>query len=197
VIYLCRHGQTFHNREGRMQGQTESDLTPLGRLQAAAMGELLLGLIERPADWCIVASPLRRARNTAEAIGQRLGLPIDFDDRLLEIDVGQWSGRLYEDVQRESPELFVDRAWGFRAPGGETYEAMMARLSGWLAEQVAESERRLIVVSHGVAGRLLRGAYAGLSREDVLNQDVPQDAIFRLSGGQVERLECAPVTEPA
>ncbi|MGH1558297.1 phosphoglycerate mutase family protein [Caulobacter segnis] len=39
MIYLCRHGQTFHNREGRMQGQTESDLTPLGRAQAAAMGE--------------------------------------------------------------------------------------------------------------------------------------------------------------
>ncbi|HWU14575.1 MAG TPA: histidine phosphatase family protein, partial [Caulobacter sp.] len=45
MIYLCRHGQTFHNREGRMQGQTESDLTPLGRAQAGAMGELLAALV--------------------------------------------------------------------------------------------------------------------------------------------------------
>ena len=39
MIYLCRHGQTFHNREGRLQGRSESDLTPLGRAQAAAMGD--------------------------------------------------------------------------------------------------------------------------------------------------------------
>jgi broad specificity phosphatase PhoE len=197
MIYLCRHGQTFHNREGRMQGQTESDLTPLGRLQAAAMGELLAGLIDQPADWRIVASPLRRARHTAETIGARLGLPVAFDERLLEIDVGDWSGRLWADLKRESPELFADHAWGFRAPGGETYEAMMSRLAGWLAEQEVEADRRLIVVSHGVAGRLLRGAYAGLSQDDTLAQDVPQDAIFRLSGGQIERLACAPVAEPA
>ncbi len=199
MIYLCRHGQTFHNREGRFQGQTESDLTPLGRLQAGAMGDLLFDLIARdpPADWRIVASPLRRAKNTAEAIGARLGLPVALDDRLLEIDVGDWSGRLYEDVKRETPEVFADKAWGFRAPGGETYDGMMARLTGWLAEQAPEPERRLIVVSHGVAGRLLRGAYAGLSREATLDQDVPQDAIFRLRGGQIDRLACAPVTEPA
>ena len=180
-----------------MQGQTESDLTPLGRLQAAAMGELLSNLIDRSADWRIVASPLRRARHTAEAIGQHLGLPVAFDERLLEIDVGDWSGRLWADLMRESPELFADHAWGFRAPNGETYEGMMARLSGWLAEQSAEADRRLIVVSHGFAGRLLRGAYAGLSQDDTLAQDVPQDAIFRLAGGQIERLACAPVSEPA
>ena len=47
--------------------------------------------------------------------------------------------------------------------------------------------RRVIAVSHGVAGRVLRGLYAGLAREDALAQAVPQDAVFRLSGGRIER----------
>jgi probable phosphoglycerate mutase len=199
MIYLCRHGQTFHNREGRLQGRTESDLTPLGVRQAKAMGALLFDLVlrDRPADWRLIASPLRRARDTAEAIAARLLLPVSFDERLVEIDVGEWSGRLREDVQLENPHLKGDDAWGFHAPGGETYEDMMARLTAWLDEQIAEPERRLIVVSHGVAGRLLRGAYAGLSREETLRLDIPQDAVFRLSNGQIDRFDCAPTDELA
>jgi len=198
VIYLCRHGQTFHNREGRMQGQTESDLTPLGRAQAAAMGDLLLDLIQRdpPADWRIIASPLRRARDTAETIGARLGLPVAFEDRLMEISVGDWSNRLRDEVKQENPALLSDPEWAFKSPNGETYEAIMARISGWLAEQAPEPERKLIVVSHGIAGWMLRGAYGGLPREQVISLDTPQDAIFRLSNGQIDRLNCAPVAEP-
>lgn len=199
MIYLCRHGQTEWNRERRLQGQAEADLTPLGRLQAAAMADLLRDLTTRapPADWRIVASPLRRTRDTAQAIADRLGLEVAFDDRLKELTVGDWEGRLYADVQRENPEAFKSPEWFFTAPGGETYEQVMARVSDWLAEQAAEPERRLIVVSHGIAGRLLRGAYAGLSRDETLAQDVPQDALYRLSGGQIGRLDCEPVEEPA
>lgn len=199
MIYLCRHGQTQFNREGRFQGQTESDLTALGRAQARAMGDLLADLVTRePSDaWRIVASPLRRARHTAEAIAERTGLPLSFDERLLEISVGDWSGRLREDIRRDNPELFASYEWAFRAPGGETFEDVTARVAGWLADQAPEGQRRLIVVSHGVAGRLLRGAYAGLSRAEVIGQDIPQDAIFRLSNGQIDRLSCAPVAEPA
>lgn len=198
MIYLCRHGETFHNREGRLQGRSESDLTLLGRAQALAMSDLLFDLIQRepPANWRIVASPLRRARDTAETIGARLGLPVATDERLVEIDVGEWSNRLREEVRGENPHLRGDDAWGFHAPGGETFEAMMARITHWLDEQAAEPERRLIVVSHGVAGRLLRGAYAGLSRDDALRQDIPQDAVYRLMAGQIDRFDCAPVDEP-
>ena len=198
MIYLCRHGQTEWNREHRLQGQCESDLTPLGRAQAGAMGALLQDLIalDAPAAWRIVASPLRRARDTAGIIGARLGLPVEFDERLMELTVGDWEGRLRAELAREHPEAFTNREWFFAAPRGETYDQVMARVSAWLAEQAAEPERRLIVVSHGIAGRLLRGAYAGLSRADVLAQDVPQDAIYRLEAGQIARLECEPVEDP-
>lgn len=199
MIYLCRHGQTFHNREGRLQGRFESDLTPLGRAQARAMAALLDDMVpaHERAPWRLVASPLRRAHDTAKAISERLGLAVELDERLVEIDVGEWSGRLREEVRGENPHLLGDDAWGFHAPGGETYEAMTARLGAWLSEQAAEPERRLIVVSHGVAGRLLRGLYGGLSKDETLRQDIPQDAVFRLADGHIARIDCAPVAEPA
>jgi len=198
VIYLCRHGQTEWNREHRLQGRMESDLTPLGRAQAGAMGDLLHDLIQRDpaAPWRIVASPLRRARDTAGIIGARLGLAVALDDRLMELTVGAWEGRLRADLAREHPALFADRAWFFAAPGGETYDQVMARVSDWLSEQAAEPERRLIVVSHGIAGRLLRGAYAGLPPTQTLELDVPQDALYRLRAGQIDRFDCEPVEDP-
>lgn len=195
MIYLCRHGETAYNRDRRLQGRTDTDLNALGRRQAVAMADLLADLVGRDPspDWRIVASPLRRTRQTTAAIEARLGLTATFDERLVEIDVGDWSNRLREDVARENPDLFKSPEWAFAAPGGESYEAIMSRVSDWLTEQAPEPGRRLIVVSHGVAGRLLRGAYAGLARAEVLAQDVPQDAIFRLSGGRVDRFDCAPV----
>ena len=66
---------------------------------------------------------------------------------------------------------------------------------GVFADKV--DKRRLIVVSHGVAGRLLRGAYAGLSQAETLAQDIPQDAVYRLTAGQIDRFDCAPIAEPA
>ncbi len=196
MIYLTRHGQTEWNLEGRMQGRMESALTPLGVRQAAAMAELVGALVERDGrkDWRLASSPAGRAQATAGAIARRLGLPVELDERLIEIGCGEWEGRLRADVAVSHPELFATREWFFNAPGGETYDEVFGRVSDWLAEQAPEPDRRVIAVSHGVAGRLLRGAYAGLERREILNQDVPQDAIFRLSGGRIERLACEPVT---
>lgn len=195
MIYLTRHGETEWNLEGRMQGRMESALTPLGVRQAAAMASLLADLIERDGarPWRLVASPAGRARATAQAISDRLGLPIELDERLIEIGCGEWEGRLRSDVAISHPELFATREWFFAAPGGETYDDVFARVSAWLADQPAESERRTIAVSHGVAGRLLRGAYGRLERQETLNQDVPQDAIYRLVDGNIHKLDCEPV----
>ncbi len=194
MIYLTRHGETEWNLEGRMQGRMESALTPLGVRQACAMAALLGDLVERDgsAAWRLIASPAGRARATAQAISDRLGLPIELDARLIEIGCGEWEGKLRSDVAISHPELFATREWFFNAPGGETYGDVFARVSDWLGDQPPEPERRSIVVSHGVAGRLLRGAYGGLARHDTIHQDVPQDAIYRLLGGNIHKLDCEP-----
>ncbi len=176
MIYLTRHGQTEWNVEGRMQGRMESALTPLGVRQAEAMAGLLGELVDRdpPAPWRLVSSPSGRARATAEAISRRLGLPVELDERLVEIGCGEWEGRLRHEIAHLYPEAFASREWFFGAPGGESFEDVWDRVASWLADQPPEPQRRTIAVSHGVAGRLLRGAYAGLSRQETLNQTSPR-----------------------
>lgn len=195
MIVLVRHGETFWNREGRIQGHTESDLTPLGERQAAAMARVVADLVEANGGegWRLVSSPIGRARRTAAMVAEATGLPVETDARLAEIHVGRWEGRLRSEVAEAHPELFAGREWFFGAPGGETFEDVTARATGWLATLPPEPERRVIAVSHGVWGRLLRGAYAGFSRQETLSQDVPQDAVYTLRDGRLARHACGDV----
>jgi len=194
MILLVRHGETFWNREARIQGHMESDLTPLGERQAAAMAGLVADLVRREdGDWRLVSSPIGRARRTAGMVADATGLPVEVDPRLAEIACGAWEGKLRADVAHHHPEMFKTREWFFGAPGGETFEDVMARAQDWLGSLAPEPGRRVIAVSHGVWGRLARGAYAGLGRQATLDQDVPQEAVYRLQGGQIDRLDCEPV----
>ncbi len=189
MIYLVRHGQTAFNAEGRLQGHVDSPLTELGRAQAAQAGAALARLTGGGEGWRIISSPLGRARDTAEAIRAALPAPeVEIDARLIELSWGDWDGGLRADLKARHPEAFGETGWAFTAPIGEAYEAAQARLRDWLSTLPPEPERRIIAVSHGVAGRLLRGVYAGLSKPETLAQQVPQDACFRLSGGTIERL---------
>jgi probable phosphoglycerate mutase len=179
-----------------MQGRRESPLTPLGERQAGAMAKLLTGLVaaDSPSSWRLVSSPLGRARQTAAFVAASLGVAVEIDERLAEIAFGEWEGRLREEVAPQHPELFATPEWLFSPPGGETYEDVRARVVGFLEDLPPEPARRVIAVSHGVTGRVLRGVYAGLSRADTLMQDVPQDAVFRLLGGEIARIDCGPVS---
>ena len=189
MIYLVRHGQTVFNAEGRLQGHVDSPLTELGRAQAAMAGTALRRLTDGGTGWRIISSPLGRARDTAEAIRAALGLAgVQTDERLIELSWGEWDGGLRADLRARHPDAFGESGWAFTAPIGESYEAARARMADWLASLPPEGERRVIAVSHGVAGRMLRGAYAGLSKPDTLAQAVPQDATFRLSGGAIARI---------
>ena len=194
MIYLVRHGQTEFNRERRIQGHVDSPLTELGVRQAHAVGRLLRDLIREPMGWRIVSSPLGRAHATAELISQRLGgLPVELDDRLKEMSWGAHDGRLRSDLEAEHPETFGKTGWAFDAGSGETYEAVAERVGDWLASLPPEPERRVIAVSHGISGRVLRGLYADLPRNLAGQQDVPQDAVYLLQHGGVGRIDCEPL----
>jgi probable phosphoglycerate mutase len=196
VIYLVRHGQTEFNRERRIQGHVDSPLTELGLRQARAVGRLLRDLIREPADWRIVSSPLGRALATAEIVSAKLGgLPVERDDRLKEMSWGPYDGRLRAELEAEEPETFGRTGWAFDASVGESYEAVVARVGDWLASLPPEPERRIIAVSHGISGRVLRGLYAGLPRDEAGQQDVPQDAVYLLQHGGVGRIDCEPLED--
>jgi probable phosphoglycerate mutase len=196
MIYLVRHGETEFNRERRLQGHVDSALTARGLAQARAVGGLLKDLIDAEPGWRIVTSPLGRARRTAEILAGRLGLDastITVEPRLIELSWGEWDGRLRDELAAAFPDTFGRTNWAFHAPTGESYEEMRVRLASWLSELPPEPERRIVAVSHGVTGRILRGVYADLPADEVVTQDVPQDAVYRLTDGAITRIDCEPV----
>ena len=188
MIFLVRHGETEWNLAQRMQGRMDSPLTPLGLDQARRNAELLRSLIGDLAGFALISSPLGRARRTAEIIGEALSITPAFDPRLVEIGLGEWDGLTVDQINRRRADAWdrtrLDALFG--APGGETYELMVDRLSGCLFEL----KRPAIVVSHGVTIRFLRGLFLKLDRPGIFGlQPSRQDGIFRLLDGQVDFLE--------
>jgi broad specificity phosphatase PhoE len=189
TIFLVRHGETEWNRAGRYQGWGDSPLTERGVAQAEAMGRRLRTLSDAlKAD--IVASPIGRARRTAEIIAATMvrAPPTRFDDRLREISLGSWDGLDRTQIRDLAPDIFAREGrheWYFRTPDGETYDAFAGRIATWLAEIGDET---VIAVAHGVVTRVLRGLYAGLSRDEALRLSVPQDYIFVLTEGRIEEI---------
>lgn len=188
TIFLVRHGETEWNRSRRYQGWSDSPLTARGIAQAEAIGRLLCGLPETDAAE-LVASPIGRARRTAEIIAECLGRGTAprFDDRLKEISLGSWDGLHRDEIAIRSPGIFDHDyyEWYFRTPDGETYDIFAARIAAWLADA---ADGPLIVVTHGIVTRVLRGLYAGLPRAAALSLAVPQDRIFRLAEGAIEEI---------
>jgi broad specificity phosphatase PhoE len=184
-----RHGETQWNVERRYQGQLDSPLTGRGIAQAEAIGRRLAELRELTSA-PVVASPLGRARHTAEIICAKLNrTAFDTDDRLREITLGSWDGLFRDEIAARSPGIFDTHGpseWYFHSADGERYAAFEARLAGFLGD--ARGRLMLIIVAHGVVSRVLRGLYAGMSREQALRLPVPQDRIFRLSEGRIEEL---------
>ena len=189
-ILLVRHGETEWNLQQRYQGGSDSRLTGKGVAQAHATGRLLSALPDA-ASARMVASPLGRARRTAEIIrGHLPAAPeLHLDDRLRELSLGSWDGLTYREIATRAPGVFEGEGrheWYFHALDGERYEDFTARLGEWL--HASDEVGFLVVVTHGIVTRVLRGLYAKLPREAALMLPVPQDKVFRLSGGTIEEI---------
>lgn len=189
TILLVRHGETHWNRQKRIQGHGDSPLTLKGIAQAQAYGRTIAPLVGP--DWGIVTSPLPRCVQTTAILCETAGLDfaaVTQDARLKEVHTGHHSGRLKAELTESELEGHGTNSWFFRCPGGETHAHMAERLSAWLRD--LKSGDKVLAVSHGVAGRVLRGLYAGLDPDAALAGDSPQDAVFLLAGGTVERIAC-------
>jgi broad specificity phosphatase PhoE len=155
ALYLARHGETDDNREPvRVQGFTDTPLNDTGRDQATELAERVapLGLVS------LWSSDLKRARETAEIVGARLGLGVRLDPRLREANRGRWEGRRFVDIERECPGRYTDwrRAGAsFRFPGGESLLEQLQRVSASLDDIRASGELPALVVCHGGSIRVV------------------------------------------
>ncbi|MCV7191532.1 glucosyl-3-phosphoglycerate phosphatase [Mycolicibacterium brumae] len=154
-LVLLRHGQTEFNAGSRMQGQLDTDLTELGHAQAAAAAEVLA----KRQPIAIVSSDLRRAYDTALALGERSGVPVSVDVRLRETHLGDWQGMTHLEVDAAAPGARLawreDARW---APhGGENRVDVAERSVPLVAEAIAalpewgrdDVDRPVVFVAHG------------------------------------------------
>ncbi len=156
MLLLARHGQTPSNAERRFQGQAPVGLTDLGVQQAHALAS---HAAQRGDVAALISSPLPRARRTADAVATRLGLEVREDPRLMEHDVGDWTGRLMDDVEAEEPAAYAayhatDPAFAF--PGGESLRGFQERVVGALLELDAAATVPTLVVCHRGVVRAVR-----------------------------------------
>lgn len=196
VIYFVRHGETTWNLQGRMQGHLDAPLTARGFTEARRDGAALRGHIERDEPYLLVFSPLRRTRETAAIVAEEVGAPRlagrRSDDRLKEVSWGAWDGLTFDQIKARDPEIWQARLqdrWNVAPPGGESYRMLFERVAAWFAS--VTDPPRLIVVSHGALGRVLRGIYLQLAPEEILALDEPQDALIRLGAGTATTIPTA------
>ncbi len=176
-LYLLRHGRTLWNEQGRLQGRADIPLSEEGRAAARRAGEELRAVPFSAA----FASPLLRARETAELILAGRNIPITTDPRLLELKFGVWEGVRLETVpasQRPTAQLFSDPE-SYRPPeGGETYQALVERCRAFLRDVILPGEgtwEHVLIVSHGGAVRGLFSAMFGPASEAVYGRRVQKN----------------------
>lgn len=150
-LVLLRHGQTEYNATRRMQGQLDTDLSELGRRQALVVADV----IARFDPIAVVSSDLRRAYDTATALGDRIGLPVEIDTRLRETHLGEWQGLTHSEVDAVAPgarsSWRADATWA--PPGGENRVDVARRSIAVVGELLDKyenwSDRPIVLVAHG------------------------------------------------
>jgi broad specificity phosphatase PhoE/ribonuclease HI len=174
ALVLLRHGETEHTVELRFSGRGGADpgLVEAGWAQARAAGAAVAAGSSDVA--AVVTSPLRRTRETAEAVAEVLGAPVEVEPDLAECAFGEWDGLTYAQVHERWPEELRRWLWStdVAPPGGESLAQVERRVSrsrdAVLARHV---RRRVVVVSHVTPVNLLVR----------MALDAPMTAVFRMA----------------
>ena len=184
---LIRHGETDNNRQRRLQGTLPVPLNATGRAQAKALAmHLRGGDIDR-----LYASPIARALETAQIIGEALGMPIQQDSRLREIEFGLFEGLTRAEATLKHPE--TRRRWDagddhYRVPGGESRAEVRSRmLAAWRDITSSAHLQTIALVSHGTSlGILLRALFPDLPYDPIPNCSITtlrrRDGQWRMDG---------------
>jgi broad specificity phosphatase PhoE len=141
MIAFVRHGETNVNREGRLQGRSDAPLSDVGAAQAAA---LAAGLASSPVKR-VLSSPLQRALATAEAIANVHGLTVERDERLIELDYGEWDNLSLRAVPADAWTTWRSDS-DFAPPGGERLTDVSDRMQSFMADVPIDD--LVVAVSH-------------------------------------------------
>ena len=179
-LFAIRHGETEYSRERRVAGVRDVPLSPRGLRQCEAVSRSLAGAFVG----AVYASPLARARASAEPIAAPHKLAVRVAPAFREMDFGAWAGLTRAEVAVRFPE--ESEAWAAasriaRPGGGETLDEVAARVSSGLAELLAEHEgETVILVSHAIVMRLIVLAALGLGPDRLRSVDASPAGITEI-----------------
>ena len=160
TVFLIRHGVTAWHAEGRVLGQRDIPLSQPGIAQAEEAAAALRGVKMSE----VLSSPLQRAIQTAEIIGQETGIEIARDPRLIDFQLGKWTGMTYADVAKnEEYQRFVQQPESERIPGGESLEDIRRRAVAAVDQALRDNATgdALAIVTHAGIIRVLITHYMG------------------------------------
>lgn len=169
-LLLARHGSVSDSHAGFL-GSTDVPLSARGRREAESLAQTLRG---RRVDR-MVASPMKRALETAEAIAAALGLQVEIDSDLREIDFGEWEGKSFHEIcaqDREAVERWAEFAPDFAPPGGEAIGAFLDRVRSALGRLANDPSNSVLAVAHGGVVRHALCQVLGLSPKQYLIFDI-------------------------
>jgi probable phosphoglycerate mutase len=149
-VVLVRHGETEWSRELKHTGRTDVPLTEEGEQQALQVGKALRGREFAR----VLASPLRRARETARLAG----FEPELRDELMEWDYGDYEGRLTTDVREKVPGWTI---WTHPIPNGETSEEVGRRVDPVL-DEIRSVDGDVLIFAHGHVLRILGARWLDL-----------------------------------
>jgi broad specificity phosphatase PhoE len=149
-LWLIRHGETEWSRNRRHTGRTDLPLTSEGELAARALAPRIDGV---PFD-LVLASPLIRARHTAELAG----LSPQLEPQAMEWDYGEYEGITTAQIQEGRPGWSV---WSHPIPGGETLQQVSDRADAVIADVRAQATKRAVLVAHAHFLRILTARWIG------------------------------------
>ncbi len=181
-LYILRHGETMWNAENRMQGELNSPLTDKGIRDAVRQGEILAGL--DLSGFSFHCSPQGRAFQTAGIAVATIADHIRTDDRLREIGVGDWSGRLRDELPQPKGK---DPSMGQYAiaPNGEGFARLKLRCRAFLADLSGPA----VLITHGITSSMIRGLVVGEKAHTVSTSHGGQGRVYHLKDGEQFLLE--------
>ena len=186
-LILVRHGQTEWNANGRYQGQSNVALSELGRRQAEC---LAAGFPVQGLD-AIYSSDLDRARETAECVGRKFGVPVRPEPAFRELSFGDWEGLTYQEISTRWPEeankLFTAPD-ELKIPNGETFQDLQKHKKKKIDALCKEhADKNVAVFAHGAINKTILSGLMHIPLHYLwsIRQDNTAVNILRLDDGYV------------
>ncbi|QKV95244.1 bifunctional RNase H/acid phosphatase [Streptomyces sp. NA02950] len=180
TFVLLRHGETALTPEKRFSGSggTDPELSPVGRRQAELVASALAA---RGTVQAIVSSPLRRCRETAEAVAARLGLEVRIDEGLRETDFGAWEGLTFTEVKERYPddlEAWLGSTKAAPTGGGESFATVARRVALSRDKLIARyTGRTVLLVTHVTPIKTLVRLALGAPPESLFRMELSAAAL--------------------